>query len=121
MVVVPDSYLSRRSTLGFREVSYGVGGIELDDVEELAEAQLGYSVDPSGRSLVGSRPGDWQEDWIVVGHDTACGDPIFLSTKSPHPMFTAMHGQGEWLPEIIAPTVDSFWACLLVFKRFANR
>jgi len=106
-------------SLSFREVGYGVGGIELYELGELDAAQLGYSVHPSGSSLVGNSPGDWQGEWIVVGRETACGDPIFLSTKSPHPRLTAMHGQGEWIPKIIAPTLDRFWECLQAFRSFA--
>jgi hypothetical protein len=117
--IVPNPYASKRVTLDFREIAYGVGGVELYDLGELDAAQLGYSVHPNGRSLVGSSPGEWQQDWIVIGHETACGDPIFLSTKPPHPVFTAMHGQGKWEPKMISPTMESFWECLQAFKQFA--
>lgn len=105
--------------LEFDEVAYGVGGVELYDLGQIEAAQTGYSVDTSGRSLVGDGPGDWRSDWIVIGNEIACGDPVFVSIKPPHPVFTAVHGQGEWTPELIAPSIERFWECLEAFRRFA--
>jgi len=116
---IPEIYSLRRVALGFDDVAYGVGGIELYQVGALEVAQTGYSVDASGRSLTGNGDGDWSPDWIVIGFETACGDPIFLSTRPPHPVFTAMHGQGDWSPGMIAPSIERFWDCLETFRRFA--
>lgn len=55
----------------------------------------------------------------AIGRETACGDPIFLSTKPPYPVFTAMHGQGSWDPSVIAPSLEQFWRCLGVYRAFA--
>ena len=95
MIDIPESYSLRRAALRFDDVANGVGGIKLGQVGELDAAQTGYSVDTAGRSLVGNGPGDWSSDWIVIGFETACGDPLFLSAKPPHPVFMAMHGQGD--------------------------
>lgn len=119
MVEIPKSYSVRRSALDFDAVAYGVGGIELYQVGELEGAQTGCSVDSERRSLTGSGPGDWSSDWIVVGLETACGDPIFLSSGPPHPVFTAMHGEGDWSPDIVASSVEKFWDYLEIFRGFA--
>lgn len=102
MIRAPERYLSQRAALEYDEVSYGVGGIALYRADELDSAQLGCSVDTTGRSLVGDDPGSWSSDWIVIGNETACGDPIFLSVAAPYSVFTAMHGQGEWTPDLVA-------------------
>jgi hypothetical protein len=119
VIDIPESYPLRRSSLGFDAVPYGVGGIELYQVGELEGAQTGYSVDTEGRSLTGSDPGDWSSDWIVFGFETACGDPIFLSSGQPHSVFTAMHGEGDWSPDVVAPSIEKFWDCLEIFRGFA--
>jgi len=119
LIDIPELYSSRRAVIGFDEVAYGVGGIELYQVGELEDAQTGSSVDTDGRSLVGRHPGSWSADWIVIGSETACGDPIFISAKAPYPVFTAIHGEGVWKPEPVAPSIERFWECLATFKRFA--
>jgi hypothetical protein len=30
-----------------------------------------------------------------------------------------MHGEGEWTPDPVAPSIDTFWECLETFRRFA--
>jgi hypothetical protein len=119
VILAPERYLSRRAALDYDEVAYGVGGIALYRIAELDAAQIGYSVDTKGRPLVTDGPGSWSSEWIVIGNETACGDPIFLSATPPHPAFTAMHGQGEWTPQLVAPSIDTFWECLDTFRRFA--
>jgi hypothetical protein len=69
---------------------------------------------------VGDAPGDWQPGWLVIGCETACGDPIFASHKNPHAVFTAMHGEGSWNPTLVAQSLDVFKQCLGAFQRFAN-
>lgn len=119
MTNLPASYAPKRETLGFDEISYGVGGIELYPVHEIESAQIGYSVDPSGMSLAGDGEGDWRDEWIVIGHETGCGDPVILSTDPPYPVFTAMHGQGAWEVDLVAPSLEQFWQCLHVYRLFA--
>ena len=64
-------------------------------------------------------PGDWRPEWIVIGHETACGDPIFASEESPHPVFSAMHGEGSWGPKLVAPSLGSFAQCVRELQGFA--
>jgi len=116
----PEIYLSQRRALGFDRVNYGVGGIELFNPDSIAECQLGYAVAPDGKSLRSDAPGGWHSDWLVIGHETSCGDPIFMSQQAPHPVNTAMHGMGTWEAMPVAPTLESFWKCLALFKHFSR-
>jgi hypothetical protein len=89
----PNWYASWRATLDFDTIRYGVGGVELFRPENLPQGQVGFAVGTDGKSLVGVGPGDWRPEWVVIGHETACGDPIFTSEESLHPVFSAMHGK----------------------------
>jgi hypothetical protein len=44
---------------------------------------------------------------------------IFASDEVPHPVFSAMHGEGSWEPKLISPSLEAFAQCLRVFQRFA--
>ncbi|MGG0203185.1 hypothetical protein [Bacillus mycoides] len=73
--------------------------IELFNSEEIEEGQLGYSFDDEGQSLVGNEEGDWKDGWIVIGIDSYLGDPIFVDSNNENcPVYTAMHGEGDWEP-----------------------
>ena len=92
-----------------KEVTIGYSGIELVSRTELEDHQLGYSVTDDGKSLIGNEIGDWKAGWIVIGHETNCGDPIFIDSDHPKfPVYTAMHGAGSWEPQLICPTYDAF-------------
>jgi hypothetical protein len=118
-MTTPEWYAEWRATLDFESVDYGTGGLLLFTPEDVPQGQLGYTVTTDGRSLVGVGPGDWRPEWVVIGYETACGDPIFASQESPHPVFTAMHGQGSWDPQLVAQSLEVFRDCLLLFQRFA--
>jgi hypothetical protein len=117
----PGWYSPWRASLDFDRIDYGVGGVELLQPEDLPEGQIGFAVASDGESLVGANPGDWLAEWLVIGHETACGDPIFASQTSPHRVFTAMHGEGSWEPKLVAASLEIFGDCLEAFRRFANR
>ncbi|MGG5739628.1 MULTISPECIES: hypothetical protein [Bacillus cereus group] len=81
--------------------------IELFNSEEIEEGQLGYSFDEEGQSLAGNEEGDWKEGWIVIGIDSYLGDPIFVdSNDENYPVYTAMHGEGEWEKECITERIE---------------
>jgi len=115
----PEWYAHWRARLDFDSVEYGVGGIQLLQPDELPRGQVGFAVTSDGKSLVGTALGDWRSEWLVVGHEIACGDPIFASQDAPHPVFSAMHGEVFWEPKIIAPSIEVFAPCLRAFQAFA--
>jgi len=96
---LPDRYNEVRESLPSTEVSFGCGGIKLFSLAEIENGQLGYSVAPDGRSLCSGETGAWQPNWVVIGYETACGDPLFIDIRGAAlPVFTAIHGEGAWEP-----------------------
>ncbi|MEM5018349.1 hypothetical protein WKH31_18790 [Metabacillus indicus] len=88
--------------------------IHLFSREEFDEGQLGYSIDENGNSLAGIEEGDWKESWYVIGYDELVGDPIFIDISiEKYPVMTAMHGQGEWEPEVMYWTLNKFIEAVL--------
>ena len=73
-------------------VNFNIFG--LNDIEE---GQIGYSVDQDGNSLVSVEEGAWKAEWIVIGYETLCGDPIIIDTnEAGFPVSSLMHGMGDW-------------------------
>jgi hypothetical protein len=102
-VIIPDRYRQLRATVPFDSVSMGYASIHLTPVAELEAAQQGYSVIPEGDET------DWQDEWVVIGYEGLCGDPIFIDTSDEDfPVCTAAHGMGEWSPQLIASSFRHF-------------
>lgn len=91
----------------------GYGGIEMVGADDLGEAQFGYSVADDGTDLTGTNDGDWMRQWVVIGEEVMCGDPVFVDTEKPgFPVYTAMHGEGSWDPTLISETYLGFVSIL---------
>jgi hypothetical protein len=89
------------------DLSFGAGGIEFLPIESIAAEQAGY-VGP-----------DWNDGWLVVARETACGDPIFVDrTLSELPVLTANHGAGGWDASPVAPSWSAFFAATEAFRPF---
>jgi len=94
-------------------VSLGYTAVHIYRVDELEEAQVGYSVDPSGASLIDDEVGSWQRQWIVIGYEDLCGDPIIIDIEAEgFPVHTAMHGTGNWAPKLISTGLRNFAAAM---------
>lgn len=116
---VPARYIDLRKSLP-DEVSFGCGGIKIFSAAEIEKQQLGYSVAPDGSSLCTGVEGAWQPNWLVIGHETALGDPIFIDPDAAAmPVFTAMHGVGAWEPAQIATSGQAFANCMNEFSRIS--
>ena len=101
-----------------RSVNVGYAGLTLLSARSLAKGQVGYARDPKGRSLTGRRKGAWRETWVVIGHETMCGDPIFVDLARPGwPVYTAMHGEGVWDPVPVARSFEGFVEGMQVMER----
>lgn len=106
--------------LGLNSFSLGSSGLRIFTASEFPEGQRGYSVGVEGESLVGEEEGDWNAAWKVIGFEESFGDPIFVDEKADGlPVFTAIHGTGEWNPERIADSLDSFRQILEVVSEVA--
>jgi hypothetical protein len=88
------------------EVSFGYTTIRIFRASELEPQQVGYSITPTGQSLTGDEDGDWRKNWLVIGYEDLCGDPIFIDTSQEEfPVYTAIHGEGPWEPNRIADSL----------------
>jgi hypothetical protein len=102
-ISIPERYKEQRAAVTFDRVSIGYAGIHLAPVSELESAQQGYSIIPEGDET------DWRAEWLVIGNEDLCGDPIFIDTDDDdYPVYTAAHGMGEWSPRLIAFTFKHF-------------
>jgi hypothetical protein len=120
-MILPERYWEVRFSLGFDQIDFGVGGILLFKLAEIEAGQLGYSKHPDGSSLCSNKAGAWQQNWIVVGHEMACSDPLIVDAADPAlPILTDFHGQGEWQPSCIAISLDAFVSSLKEFARIAT-
>lgn len=120
-MILPDSYIRVRRAILIDEVSYGSGGIKLFGPDDIDECQVGYSVAPDGKSLCSHGAGSWQSSWIAIGHETACGDPLFIESADPAlPVLTALHGEGKWEPMPVAISLNAFAQLFSEFARIAK-
>jgi hypothetical protein len=110
------------SALAIPSVSLGYTTVKIYTANELEEAQLGYSVDPSGNTLTDANDeGSWKTEWLIIGYEDLCGDPIFIDTASEgYPVYTAGHGEGAWEPKRIATTLKSFAQAIDEVSRIAK-
>ena len=91
--------------------------MEFADATRLADMQLGYAVDVTGRDLSGTNEGDWKAAWLVFGYDY--GDPVFVNRREEargFPVYTAEHGTGSWVPQEIAVSFAAFTQILSVLN-----
>lgn len=111
-----ERYLERLERAPVREVALGGRGVRLFGADELDDAQLGYSVSPSGQRLWGERRGEWRQSWLVIGEDDEHGDPIFVDLADPAlAVHTAIAGEGVWEPLCIASQCERFFALLALW------
>jgi len=111
-VTIPVRYRKLRAAAPFDSVSLGYHEIHLAFVGQLEEAQRGYSSVPGDETM-------WDPDWVVIGSDDMCGDPIFIDTADEEfPVYTAEHGAGEWRPRLIAFSFQHLLDILEQFRSF---
>ncbi len=102
-------YEDQLKLIPFKPVSFGSMSVQIHPLDEIQDAQLGYSVDPGGNSLVSDEEGSWKQNWLVIGYEDLCGDPIFIDTEAEGcSVYTAMNGTGSWNPILIASRIESF-------------
>jgi len=108
-----DSIKKIINSLTFRRVAYffedDMLPIYLFKSEEFMEEQLGYRFDSEGNSLISNVPGEWHEEWFVIGYHEEFDDPIFVSLHDKNlPVYIAEHGLGIWEPICISLSLDDF-------------
>jgi hypothetical protein len=101
----------------FREIALGHTTLKFYSESELIAGQIGYSIGVDGESLVGQDNGDWKREWLVIGYEDCCGDPLFVdSLVDASPVYTAAHGQGEWTAIQIADSSEAFGKTLTMIS-----
>ena len=107
MKPVPPEFVELRRRFPLAAVRIGYSGVELDSIAGIPDAQKGYSIIPEGSET------DWKASWLVIGHETSMGDPIFIDIEEEEfPVYIAPHGEGSWSPTQIAPSAGAFFAIL---------
>jgi hypothetical protein len=102
------------SNIRVREIRLGYREVVVFSPENLDEEQIGFSRGEDGSILSGDSPGDWRKNWIVVGREDETGDPLFVdSGDSALPVYTAIHGEGEWEPELLSTSFSGFIEALM--------
>jgi len=105
-----------------KEAFFGSHGFNIADEASIEELQIGYGIHPDGSDLSGSNEGDWQKNWVVIGTDTEVGDPFFVDTNEPLlPVYTAMHGMGEWDYEEVSTSLSLFLDVLIYLNSVSNQ
>jgi hypothetical protein len=103
------------------KVSFGYATIRIFRASELGPKQVGYSMTPTGQSLIGENDGDWLKSWVVIGYEDACGDPIFIDTSHVEfPVYTAVHGEGRWEANRISDSLGGFAHALSAIAKVAK-
>ena len=111
-------YIEKLKDSPFHEITISSTTIYLFTKDELCEGQIGYSVDSNGKSLTSEKDGNWKNSWLVIGYEELCGDPFFTDLDSQDfPVFTAIHGTGNWEQTLIADSFESFIKSLKIIAR----
>ena len=65
--------------------------LDICGAKDLCSVQHGYSYDPAAKKAIA----DWPQSYLVIA--TSNGDPFCIDLERENsPVFTAMHGEGEW-------------------------
>ncbi len=106
MINVPSEIFDR----SINDIEIGVSDIHLYSKEEIEEGQVGYRVDDKGNTIK-----EWIGDnYIVIGHDSCCGDPIITDISDKKlPVYSMFHDDWESLEKI----TDDFQQYLDILKK----
>ncbi len=74
-----------------------------------------YTEQERFRAPDGTIDPSWKSSWIVVGESTLLGDPYFLDVDKEDaegdcPVYTAMSGEGRWVPTLAGSSLAQFFA-----------
>lgn len=109
MFNIPSKIFERN----INDVEVGVSQIHLYSSEEINEAQIGYQIDSNGNKIK-----EWiGSNYIVVGNDSCCGDPIIVKIdKEELPVYSMFNDDWNSL-ELIA---NSFKQYISILERIDN-
>lgn len=107
--------LTQLKAFEHKEVFFGPQGFRVvSKTAELNKAQIGFSIDKSGQSLVGQDKGNWQSSWLVIANDTELGDPYFVDLNDENlAVYTALaEEENQWQSTLVSSSLQGFAQCL---------
>jgi SMI1/KNR4 family protein SUKH-1 len=95
------------------EIPTPVERVRLFSSSELANEQLGFSLNEDGTVRSPDKDNGWRKSWILVARSSLLGDPYFLDVskldaEGDCTVFTAMSGAGRWEPRLCGSTFAQF-------------
>jgi hypothetical protein len=103
------AYLAVRRAVDLHELTVNGREIVLFAEDELADAQVGYGVDPDGDDLSSDAPGGWQPAWLVVAHEEESGTPLAVDLAlEMFPVLALEERDGRWEPDLVAESFPRF-------------
>jgi len=96
-----------------KEADLVAGEIYLFSKNQLLKEQIGYVYDLEKNMIK-----DWiGENYVVIGHDSTCGDPIILDiSNEKFPIYSMFHDDWSTL-EKIADSYDEFLKIIKIIKK----
>jgi hypothetical protein len=76
-----ERFLEERATVPGRAWEIGELAFELFEVDEIAEAQIGYAIGPDDDDLTGDAEGQWRPLWLVVGEELWSGETLIVDLE----------------------------------------
>jgi len=113
--------LNKLKAFDHKEVFFGPQGFHvMTKTAELNKAQIGYSIDKNGTSLINigsdteNKSGNWQSSWVVIAKDTELGDPYFIDMNDEHlAVYTALaEEENQWQRTLVSSALEGFSKCL---------
>jgi hypothetical protein len=103
------AYLALRRVVPLDEATVNGRTIVLFGEDELADAQVGYGVDPDGDDLSTDAPGGWQPAWLVVAQEEESGTPLAIDLAlDGFPVLALADEDGRWEPDLAAESFPRF-------------
>jgi hypothetical protein len=95
------------------EVPTPVERVRFFSSSELANEQLGFSLNEDGSARPPDKDNGWRKSWILFARSSLLGDPYFLDVskldaEGDCTVFTAMSGAGRWEPRLCGSTFVQF-------------
>lgn len=116
VIPIPERFRQLRAAAATNRVSIGYSGICLFPLDQLQAAQQGYGIIPEGDET------DWRPEWVVVGNEELCGDPVFIDIDDDEfPVYTAAHGMENWRPQLLAFSFRHFLQIMEQLQELSRR
>jgi hypothetical protein len=92
---------------------------------ELANEQLGFSLNDDGTVRAPDKDNGWRKSWVLIARSSLLGDPYFLDVskldaEGDCTVYTAMSGAGRWEPRLCGSTFAQFLRILAVGMEVAQ-